>query len=103
MRDFRSILYILGLLLCIEAVAMIVPLCVDLIYSNKDWQQFFYSSIVTFFIGLVLFFSFKREKIKIDVRQAFVLTLFSWFLIALFGSIPFIYVSTSLSYTDAFF
>ena len=65
MRDFRSILYILGLLLCIEAIAMIVPLCVDLIYSNEDWQQFFYSSIVTFFIGLVLFFSFKREKIKI--------------------------------------
>ena len=103
MRDFRSILYILGLLLCIEAVAMIIPLFVDLIYSNDDWQQFFYSSIVTFFIGLVLFFSFKREKIKIDVRQAFVLTLSSWLLIALFGSIPFIYVNTSLSYTDAFF
>jgi len=103
MRDFRSILYILGLLLCIEAVAMIVPLFTDLIYSNKDWQQFFYSSIVTFFIGLVLFFSFKRKKIKIDVRQAFVLTILSWLLIALFGSIPFIYVNTSLSYTDAFF
>jgi len=103
MRDFRSILYILGLLLCIEALAMIIPLLVDLIYSNEDWQQFFYSSIVTFFIGLVLFFSFKRKKIKIDVRQAFVLTLSSWLLIALFGSIPFIYVSTSLSYTDAFF
>ena len=103
MRDFRSILYILGLLLCIEAVAMIIPLFVDLIYSNEDWQQFFYSSIVTFFIGLVLFFSFKREKIKIDVRQAFVLTLLAWLLIAFFGSIPFIYVSTSLSYTDAFF
>ena len=103
MRDFRSILYILGLLLCIEAVAMIIPLVVDLIYSNDDWQQFFYSSIITFFIGLVLFFSFKRKKIKIDVRQAFVLTLFSWLLIAFFGSIPFIYVSTFLSYTDAFF
>lgn len=103
MRDFRSILYILGLLLCIEAVAMIIPLFVDLIYSNDDWQQFFYSSIITFFIGLVLFFSFKRKKIKIDVRQAFVLTLFSWLLIAFFGSIPFIYVSTFLSYTDAFF
>jgi len=103
MRDFRSILYILGLLLCIESIAMIIPLLVDLIYSNEDWKQFFYSSIITFFIGLVLFFSFKREKIKINVRQAFVLTFFSWFLIALFGSIPFIYVSTSLSYTDAFF
>ena len=103
MRDFRSIFNILGLLLCIEAIAMTIPLFVDLIYSNEDWKQFFYSSIVTFFIGLVLFFSFKKEKIKVDVRQAFVLTFFSWILIALFGSIPFIYTSASLSYTDSFF
>ena len=62
-----------------------------------------FSSILTFFIGLVLFFSFRNQKNKINLRQAFVLTLFSWLLIAFFGSIPFIYVSTSLSYTDAFF
>ena len=104
MRDFRSILFILGLLLCIEAIAMTIPLTVDLVYSNSDWQQFFYSIIVTFFIGLVLFFSFKKkEKIKINIRQAFVLTFLSWILIAFFGSIPFLYASTSLSYTDAFF
>jgi len=103
MRDFRPVFYILGFLLCIEAIAMLIPLFVDLFHSNKDWQQFFYSSIVTFFIGLVLFFSFKKEKIKIDVRQAFVLTLLSWFFIAFFGSIPFVYTSTALNYTDSFF
>ena len=64
MRDYRSILYILGLLLCIEAIAMLIPLFVDLLNGNQDWKQFFYSSIVTFFIGLVLFYSFKtRTKI----------------------------------------
>ena len=103
MRDFRSIFYILGLLLCIEAIAMIIPLLFDLFYSNEDWKQFFYSSIITFFIGLVLFFSFKKEKNKIDLRQAFVLTILSWLFISLFGSIPFIYTSASLSYTDSFF
>ena len=103
MRDFRSIFYILGLLLCIEAIAMIIPLLFDLFYSNEDWQLFFYSSIITFFIGLVLFFSFKKEKNKIDLRQAFVLTILSWLFISLFGSIPFIYTSASLSYTDSFF
>ena len=98
MRDFRSILYILGLLLCIEAVAMIIPLCVDLIYSNKDWQQFFYISCLTFLIGLVLYVGFKKEKIKIDLRQAFLLTILSWVLIAFFGSLPFIYSHSSFMY-----
>ena len=103
MRDFRSIINILGLLLCIESFAMIIPLLFDLLNNNEDWKQFFYSSIFTFFIGIVLFISFKKEKLKIDLRQAFVLTFSSWILIAIFGSIPFIYSSSSLSYTDAFF
>jgi trk system potassium uptake protein TrkH len=103
MRDFRSILNILGLLLCIESCAMIIPLLFDFFNSNEDWKQFFYSSIVIFFLGLVLFISFKKEKLKISLRQAFVLTVAAWFLIALFGAIPFVYSSSALSYTDAFF
>ena len=100
MRDFRSILNILGLLLCIESLAMIIPLIFDLFNNHNDWRQFFYSSIITFVIGIVLFYSFKKEKkTKIDIRQAFVLTLLSWILVALFGAIPFIYTESSLGYT----
>ena len=62
MRDFRSIIYIIGLLLCIEAIAMLIPMVVDIIYQNSDWQIFFFSSLVTFIIGLVLYISFKHQK-----------------------------------------
>ena len=103
MRDFRSILNILGLLLCIEAVAMIIPMLFDLYYKNDDWFQFLYSSLITFFIGIILFISFRKKNIKLGIRQAFLLTITSWLIISLFGAIPFVYSSSSLSYTDAFF
>ena len=103
MRDFRSVLNIIGLLLCIEALAMLIPMMVDLLYQKPDWEKFFFSSIITFFIGLVLYFSFKKEKIIIKVRQAFVLTIFSWIIIAVFASLPFVFSSANLNYTDAFF
>lgn len=103
MRDFRPILNILGLLLCIESLALLIPMFFDLINNNLDWKQFFYISCFTFLIGFVLYVGFKKEKMKIDLRQAFLLTILSWFLIALFGSLPFIYSSSSLSFTDAFF
>ena len=57
MRDFRSILNIIGILICIEAVAMLIPMFFDLYYGNYDWLQFFYSSLITFFIGIILYFS----------------------------------------------
>ncbi len=103
MRDFRPILNILGLLLCIESFALLIPMVFDLINNNKDWKQFFYISSFTFLIGSVLYVGFKKEKMKIDLRQAFLLTILSWTLIALFGSLPFIYSSSSLSFTNAFF
>ena len=103
MRDFRPILNILGLLLCIESIALLIPMFFDLINNNQDWKQFFYISCLTFLIGLVLYVGFKKEKMKINLRQAFLLTIVSWFLIALFGSLPFIYSSSSLHFTDAFF
>ena len=103
MRDFRSVIHIIGLLLCIEASAMMIPMIVDLLYQNSDWDEFFLSGFITFFIGLVLYYSFRKEKIVIKVRQAFVLTILSWIIIALFASLPFVFTSANLNYTDAFF
>ena len=103
MRDFRPILNILGLLLCIESFALLIPMCFDYINNNQDWKQFFFISCLTFFIGLVLNVGFKKEKMKINLRHAFLLTILSWFVIALFGSLPFIYSSSGLNFTNAFF
>ena len=103
MRDFRSVIHIIGLLLCIESLAMLIPLFTDLIYNNPDWDEFFLSSLITFFIGIVLYFSFKKEKIIIKIRQAFVLTILSWIIIAFFASLPFVFTSANLNYTDSFF
>jgi Trk-type K+ transport systems, membrane components len=91
MRDFRSVFYIIGILLCIESIALLLPMMVDLYYSNSDWQIFLFSSIVTFIIGLVLYFSFYKKIKKIKIREAFFLTLISWIIIAIFASLPFIY------------
>ena len=103
MRDFRSVIYIIGILLCIEAVAMLIPMIIDILYKNSDWQIFFFSSLITFFIGLVIYFSFRQQKNKIKVREAFFLTLISWIIIAIFASLPFVYTSSNLNYSDAFF
>ncbi len=103
MRDFRSIINIIGILLCIEAAAMLLPMIYDLYYNNSDWVQFLYSSLITFFMGIILYISFRKKNIKLGIRQAFVLTIVSWIVISLFGAIPFVYSSSSLSYTDAFF
>ena len=47
MRDFRSVLNIIGILLCIEALAMLIPMFIDLLYQNPDWDiNFYYLALV---------------------------------------------------------
>ena len=55
------------------------------------------------FIGLMLYYSFRKQKTLIKIRQAFALTILSWVAIAFFACLPFIFSSANLNYTDAFF
>ena len=87
MRDFRPILNILGLLLCIESIALLIPMFFDLINSNQDWKQFFYISCLTFLIGLVLgpllITIISPSKIEFSVTKSLILISIAGFLVGL--------------------
>ena len=103
MNDLRPVLYVIGILLCLVGLAMLLPMFIDLINYSDDWKVFMLSGMTTFFVGLVLMFSYKNNNNKISIRQAFMLTAFSWIIVTFFASIPFIYSESKLSFTNAFF
>jgi trk system potassium uptake protein TrkH len=101
--DFRPILFVLGLLLSVLALAMLVPAIVDLSYGSSDWQVFCASSAVTLFVGVALAITSRGYDASFSVRQAFVLTTLSWVVVAAFAALPFAFSELNLDYTDAFF
>ena len=103
MLDIRPVLYVIGILLCLTAGAMLLPMFVDLVSDNKDWQIFLISSILTFIIGIICVLSFKDETKKISIKEGFLLTVLSWVAVAVFSAIPFIYSESNLSFTNAIF
>ncbi|TDI60303.1 MAG: TrkH family potassium uptake protein [Alphaproteobacteria bacterium] len=103
MLDFRPVLHVIGLLLATLGLAMLVPAAVDVFAGSQDWQVFASASLTTFFIGIGMFLSTRGAPQDLDLRQAFLLTALSWVMIALFGSLPFIYAEMDLSVTDALF
>lgn len=103
MRNNKTVYLIIGYLLAALSIGMIVPLLVDLAVGNHDWQSFFASALFTGFIAISLILMNGGELPPLGVRQAFLLTNFSWLALTLFSSIPFIISSEALSFTDAFF
>src|SRR3990167_1327865 len=100
----RFILFILGVFLCILAVAMAIPALMDLFYRDPDWVYFGESAAITGFVGILLTLGFWPEGEPVfEVRETFILTVSSWVTIAFFACIPFLLSSAAPSFTDAFF
>ena len=101
---FSPIIYLIGMLLCILSLFMMIPAFVDWLYGNNDWPAFVGASLLTLFVGAILYLSNRDSTTEhLELRQAFLLTNSAWISIALFGSLPFLLSDIDMSFIDAFF
>lgn len=101
--SFRPILFTTGILLLILSASMMLPVIVDLSMQNDDWKIFAASQCITGFFGLALVLTTHQDRIKINLKQAFLLTNVSWIVIGLFGALPFYFSDIGLGFTDSIF
>jgi trk system potassium uptake protein TrkH len=100
----RVILLIIGYLLSFLGISMLFPLIAELYYVRQDWESFATSSAVTLFVGISLSITCKENKVQnLSIREAFIVTLFSWIMLVIFAALPFYLSNLQLSYHDAFF
>jgi len=103
MIDLRPVVFILGILLSVLALAMLVPVAADLAVGHPDWEVFLASAAVTLFVSVSMILTTRGGRRGFNIRQAFVMTTFAWITIALFGSLPLAFSELEMSFTDAFF
>jgi len=102
MSNYKTVFFTLGVLQIILGVSMIIPIIIQVIYSQID-SSFIGAGIITIVFGILFFLSNLDHDKKLNLQQAFLLTALSWLSIAIFGSLPFIFSNLELSVTDAFF
>ena len=102
MSNYKTVFFTLGILQIILGVFMFVPIIIQFVYSEVD-SSFFGASIVTIIFGTLFFLSNLDHDKKLTLQQAFLLTALSWFSIAIFGSLPFVFSDLDFSFTNAFF
>ncbi|HJO76556.1 MAG TPA: potassium transporter TrkH, partial [Pelagibacteraceae bacterium] len=70
MTNYKTVFFVLGILLIILGFFMIVPIIVQLIYDDGFDGTFVYSSIVTIFIGILFLLSNLDQDRKLNLQQA---------------------------------
>jgi trk system potassium uptake protein len=100
---FRPVFFVNGVLLLILGSAMLIPLAVDVLEGHQDWRGFGLSTIITLFVGAMLYFTNRGGHEGVKLRQAFLITASSYFTIAFFGGLPFYFSHLDMTLADAFF
>lgn len=94
--------YILGRMLGVEALLLLFPMLVSILYREEGWKAFLVTSAILAFLYLL----FGRKKPKdstIYGKDGFVIIASAWILWSLFGALPFWFSRSIPSYVDAFF
>lgn len=101
--EIRSVVKVLGHLVLIEAILMLIPLAVCLIYGENDWHCFTYAIGAAALAGGIANLSTRNVNTSIHSREGFILTAVIWVVFGLFGMIPFMTSDTPVNLTDAMF
>ena len=86
--NFGMIFYVLGWILNLEAVFMIPAVLTSLIYGEKDGLSILISMLICLVPGLLAVF-FKPKKNRLYAREGYVIVALSWFVMSIFGALPF--------------
>ena len=100
----RMVLYMVGSVIKIEALLMLLPLIVSLIYSEKASAVSFLISIaIALALGFAMTLIVKPGSKVIYAKEGFVTVALSWLFLSLVGSLPFVISGEIPSFIDAFF
>ena len=102
MASNKTVFFIIGALLVILGIFMLIPYVVQLLFAETG-ISFLSSAIITIFIGILIILINLKKDNQLNLQQAFLFTVLAWISIAFFGSLPFMFSSLQLSFSDAFF
>lgn len=101
--QIRSIVKVTGQLVVVEAIMMLIPLAICLIYGENDWRSFAVGSATAFLAGGIAVYATRHQKPVIKTREGLVITALIWVVYGLFGLIPYMLCDRPVGFTDAMF
>ena len=102
MATNKTVFFLVGILLIVLGTAMLAPYSLQLILKEGS-HSFISASIVTIFIGSLFVLGNLEKEFKLNLRQTFLFSSLAWFMIAVFGSLPFLLSAQEFSFSESFF
>ncbi len=99
----RMVFNTIGHIARIEAILLLIPALVSVIYKEECVWAFLITAVSAFVFGMVLNLICRTKDRVIYAKEGFVVVALSWIVLSLIGAIPFTLSGEIPSYVDAFF
>ncbi len=99
----KKVFFTLGQLLVLEAVLLLLPALVALIYQEKTGLHFLVTAGIGAAIGGALLFVCRKRSNVIYAKEGFAIVALAWVVLSAVGALPFTLSNEIPSYVDAFF
>ena len=90
-------------MLMVEGSLILSCLIPALHFADGTWAEILVSGLFTFNVGLMMRVSFHRARRPSNKRTAYLLVVFMWVALALFGTLPFLTTGVLHNFSDALF
>lgn len=105
--NYRIVSHTVGRILQIEALLMLLPLTVSVIYAGQDGPASIWAFLITIGIslalGLFLTYIVGRNNKLLFAREGFAIVALAWLAMSAVGALPFVISGYIPSFVDAFF
>ena len=102
MSSNKTVFFLIGVLLTILGSSMLIPYVIQ-VTQQENSHSFIGSSFITIFVGILFILSNLEKQFKLNLQQTFLFSALAWFMIAAFGSLPFLLSPIPFSISEAFF
>lgn len=103
MFNIKPIALVGGTVVCAVGFLLFIPLITEIIYQTESWQSYAVPILLYLIVGGSLVITNRNIELKISIKEAFIITVLSWILLAILCAIPFVYTQLQLSVIDALF
>jgi len=102
--NFRFILNIFGRVLILLGLFMLTSIIWALVYDEETTIPLGLSALITLFTGAVLYyFTLGNLKKELGLKDSYFTVTFTWVIISLFGTLPYLLTGSITSFIDAIF
>lgn len=101
--NYRIIINTLGRVMLLDAVLLLLPCGVSLIYGEGCCTAFLITALIAAATGAVMLLPSRSARVNLSMRDGFAIVSLSWIGISLIGALPFVLSGEIKSFVDAFF